>query len=77
MNFNLENYTDDQIRVALTSADIATAIELWEEKGWDTYSKTRDVLRSLLRAGYWDLIETRHAQFMYFHHYPSLFALAV
>ncbi|MGA7194078.1 MAG: hypothetical protein WBW94_10640 [Anaerolineales bacterium] len=66
MNYNLEKYTDDQVSAVLKSADIGTAIELWEEGDWDTYSKTCDVLRSLLRAGYGDVIETRHVQFMYF-----------
>ena|ERR1700690_2772149 len=66
MNYGLENYTDDEVAAVLESADIGTAIELWKEKDWDTYSATRDVLRSLLRAGYGELIETRNVQFMYF-----------
>ncbi len=73
MKFSLENYTDEQVNAVLESADLCAAIELWTHKDWHTYSAIRDVLLSLLRAGYGELVERRHVQFMYFitsHLYP-------
>ncbi len=66
MRYDLQDYTEDQIQAALESANIDAAIELWKAKDWPTYSRIRDVLISLLRAGRGDDVQLPHIQFIYF-----------
>lgn len=66
MQYEPMNYTEDQIQVALDTADIDTAIELWKAKDWLTYSRTRNTLIALLRAGRGDEVRLPHIQFIYF-----------
>lgn len=66
MRYDLKNYTEEQIQAAIDAANIDTAIELWKAKDWAVYSRTRDVLVSLLRAGRGDEVGLPQIQFMYF-----------
>lgn len=66
MRYELWNYTEEQIQAALDAANIDVAIELWKAKDWPTYSRTRDVLIALLRAGRGDEVQLPHLQFIYF-----------
>ena len=47
-------HTEEEIRSALESATVHTAIQLWEKKDWETYKTRRDLLIALIgyRNGY-------------------------
>lgn len=66
MQYELQNYTEEKIQAALDAANIDTAIGLWKAKDWLTYSRTRDALIALLRAGHGEEVRLPHLQFIYF-----------
>ena len=66
MRYDLQNYTEQQIQAALDAANINAAIDLWKAKDWLVYSRTRDVLVALLRAGRGDEVQLPLLQFIYF-----------
>jgi hypothetical protein len=66
MRYNIQNYTEEQIQAALDAADIDTAIELWKAKDWQLYSRVRDTLVAMLRAGRGDELKLPQIQFIYF-----------
>ena len=65
MQLDVSNYNQNQIAVALT-ANIQTAIALWEAKDWRTFKATRDALLTLLRCGLSDKVGVDQMQFIYF-----------
>jgi hypothetical protein len=66
MRHDLQNYTEQQIQAALDAANIDTAIDLWKAKDWPVYSRTRNVLVALLRAGRGEEVKLSQLQFIYF-----------
>lgn len=59
-------HTEEEIRNALESATVHTAIQLWEKKDWETYKTRRDLLISLIRSGQGDAVLLPQMQFVYF-----------
>ena len=66
MQYDIQNYTETQIKTALDAANIDTAIELWKAKDWQTYSQVRWAVMALLRAGRSDEVSLQQMQFIYF-----------
>lgn len=59
-------HTEEEIRSAVESATVHTAIQLWEKKDWGTYKTRRDLLISLIRSGQGDAVLLPAMQFVYF-----------
>jgi hypothetical protein len=73
MQYDLQNYTEEEIQMALGSANVDVAIELWRAKEWVVYSRIRNVLLGLIRGGRGDDVRIPHMQFIFFvntHLYP-------
>ena len=65
MHLAINDYNQNQINTALT-ANIQTAIALWEAKDWQNYNATRDTLLTLIRSGRGNKIDIEQMQFIYF-----------
>lgn len=66
MDYDLRNYTEEQITTAIDSADFNTAMSLWKARDWETYSQMRNALIAVIRQRNVKGIELRHMQFIYF-----------
>ncbi|RYH70094.1 MAG: hypothetical protein EON54_01845 [Alcaligenaceae bacterium] len=65
MHLNINDYNQNQINAALT-ANVETAIALWEAKDWQTYESTRGALLALIRCGQGGKVGIQQMQFIYF-----------
>lgn len=65
MQYDIQHYSEDQIRSAL-NAEIDMAIKLWKSKDWLVYSRVRDTLIALIRCGRGEEVKLPQMQFIYF-----------
>lgn len=66
MSHNVRHYTREQLTAAIEAADLDTALALWREKDWTTYSEMRNALLGAFRNRMISKLTLRHLQFIYF-----------